>query len=70
MSVILNHFNLKSFDGGFHRHSQESSNIFKKADFVREFKIPSVYLNELRLDYIKFGLICFYKYVFLNGFDK
>ena len=37
----------KSIYVGFHIPSQKSSNIFKKATFVREFKIPAAHLNQL-----------------------
>ena len=33
-------------------------------------KIPPVYWNELRQDYLNFGLTYFYENVFRNGFDE
>ena len=45
---------MKTFYVGFHKHSQRSSNI-KKKKFVRKFKIPLAYLNELIQCYPNFG---------------
>ena len=50
---------MKSFYVGFHKHSQRSSNIFKKSTFVRELRILSVYLIESKQDYSHFELTYF-----------
>ena len=44
-SVFFN--NKKSFLVGFHKHGKRSSNIFRKATFLREFKIRTVHVNQL-----------------------
>ena len=43
---------------------------FKKATFVREFKIPAVPLNQLKKDYLNFGLTYFYEFKYPYGFDE
>ena len=60
----------KSIYVGFHKHNRKSSNIFKKATFVREFKISAVHLNQLKKDNPSFRLTYFYEYEFPHGFDE
>ena len=56
---------IKSFCVRFHKHSQRSSNIFKKATFVRELRILSVYLVESKQDHPNFELTYFTNVCFL-----
>lgn len=56
---------IKSLCVRFHKHSQRSSNIFKKETFVRELRILSVYLIESKQDYPNFELTYFTNVCFL-----